>query len=888
MTSSNKAFLEGSLDSSNSGILSQENDDWSKTFDLDANFDPDVFAAIPDDFFGDAGLNLDGTDTATQNASLATADQAPGTSNLPAGSPESGDLEALLREPVAVESEFAQPAPFQQPAPSHQPAPFPQPAPSHQPAPSYQPTPSCAQVPPYYPPVPPYQQGGFYQQGFSHLQAPPYPQAPPYEPTSAYPDPNLVFQPRPPYGRKFMAPYGGEFLQQQAPYGGEILQRQAPSMNTLNSAAPQFAPYPGHGTGNPQYVPPMTNAFQPSLPVSGPPNLQMPVSRPPNAMQVAASRNSSRRPSSEDSSSTSHQNDRVEEVSFDRKLKKKNDRRCLPSSVYIKKPPVVPSWGYVNKMPLFSYTAECQWNHGLLFSREELAYYTQNCPRELTIWLQHYPAQCNQRLDESDKTCRWKDCPATENTMKAGWFRVVFDEFAKLTKSGKKDPFKVAGAMHLWCFEQCFDPLPHLEKGLVLPDERNFSKETKNPAKLTRDTDTYIIDRALNRWKERQKENPSTKFPRPHEESLSFALVNYHLKHESVTRQRQRARRNEGRPEEERNTSDYHKGDLSFYVRREKLRKDKVARKDKAGKNKVGKNKAGKDNCNKQGQQKNVSPAQHEAFARANIDDAANLQPVADCIQVSPLADNSTLPAPDVNNPGMNFNISNPAPNCNAGGGLPTAPQSIGNSRENITVADGPAPRERARSLISNEDLYSASPKSQYAPKGQEAASKNRKRSDGNGELSSLASAQFSASLSPKLPQTPKTASKKRTRSRTSSELGGSSSPKRQCVREEAGEVQQSGPAAPTQGDNSSELGSLDNAQLCASVSPKLRQTQDAAPKKRTRSQASSVDSLFGEEPGEEHGAERRRSHGEKGDGERQAEGVTGRRRSARSLSKEA
>ncbi|KAF4342229.1 hypothetical protein FBEOM_3811 [Fusarium beomiforme] len=210
-----------------------------------------------------------------------------------------------------------------------------------------------------------------------------------------------------------------------------------------------------------------------------------------------------------------------------------------------------------------------QWTPKFKLSAECLKDYIQNCPRDLTIWLQHNPAQAKHRTIDADMKCRYEGCPIKSQTIRHGWFRVAFDEFPDATSRGKKDPFKMAGAMHLWCLEQCIDPAALLKTGMMQPDTRELDWEEANPMAITRDTDTFIVDKTITPWLvQRQGRLIQVPFAR-HEDSLSYALCVHHRDNETCARQRTRDTRNENKPEEFKKTLEYHLGRLDWWAERE-------------------------------------------------------------------------------------------------------------------------------------------------------------------------------------------------------------------------------------------------------------------------------------------------------------------------------
>ncbi|KAF5026663.1 hypothetical protein F66182_1247 [Fusarium sp. NRRL 66182] len=226
----------------------------------------------------------------------------------------------------------------------------------------------------------------------------------------------------------------------------------------------------------------------------------------------------------------------------------------------------------------FSYTTKGQWVDDILFSAEMLRDYVRSRHQRIKIWLQNVPAQVKSRLDHGDKTCRYLDCPAPNRTMLMGWHRVAFDEFPDLTSDGTKDPFKVAGSMHLWCLERCIDPVELFNLKILVPDDRALPGEPKNPMRIDRDPDQEIIAGAIEPWiKIRRRRGGPPEIPcRKHEDSLTYALVKHHLNVQVAARQRSRDKRNNRFSVEGRKTMDIHLGRLDFFYEKDALSKKKT------------------------------------------------------------------------------------------------------------------------------------------------------------------------------------------------------------------------------------------------------------------------------------------------------------------------
>ncbi|KAI8678865.1 hypothetical protein NCS55_00609000 [Fusarium keratoplasticum] len=257
-------------------------------------------------------------------------------------------------------------------------------------------------------------------------------------------------------------------------------------------------------------------------------------------------------------------------VQNNRTLKLKGDITCDPSFVYTDPLPLVENWKKRDGGgPHFEYTPLGQWVDHLELSAAELRHYLEHCPRDVNIFVQQPPAQANSRQQECDRRCRYAQCPVDSKIIRPGFLRVVFDEYHERTSDGRKDPFKVAGCMHLWCFEQCVDPYEFWRKRKLFPDDRHLPKEQKNLMAINRDTDRAIVNRAFLPWMSIQGNLPGLpEIPRDHQDSLTYTLVKHHLENQVTARQTCRDKRNRARAEEDRNTLDVHMGDLSVYARR--------------------------------------------------------------------------------------------------------------------------------------------------------------------------------------------------------------------------------------------------------------------------------------------------------------------------------
>jgi hypothetical protein len=276
--------------------------------------------------------------------------------------------------------------------------------------------------------------------------------------------------------------------------------------------------------------------------------------------------------------------------------RRKADANNDPSSIY-RKPTGLGPWGPrtgPHRTHLFQYyQTYAELRHDTTFTREDIVAFMKgagntNPGRKLTLWIQHAPAQINNRYanGSSSSKCRYKNCPGTSRTILKGFFRVAFDEFSDQTGS-YLDPMHNAFYMHLHCFESLFDLGYLIHHGAatknfqILPDVRQFPFEERNPAALNRDF--FAVYEAYNQWVQAQKAradalhtanlttpsawydglNPIPNQILPHTQRLGFALTEAHLAHQNQNRATVRERRGGA-------NIGIHKGDLELY---ERLRK---------------------------------------------------------------------------------------------------------------------------------------------------------------------------------------------------------------------------------------------------------------------------------------------------------------------------
>ncbi|OPB39025.1 hypothetical protein A0O28_0047300 [Trichoderma guizhouense] len=254
-------------------------------------------------------------------------------------------------------------------------------------------------------------------------------------------------------------------------------------------------------------------------------------------------------------------------ISLNRAAKKRGDPSCDPSLCYASDSTKIAPWGSLswNGQHLFSYTSKGQWLRDRCFTKQQFREYADNCGKDTVFWIQQAPTQCNHRLEPEDRICRWANCPVANRTITAGWLRVAFDEFPHLTSSGVRDPLKCAGSVHLWCFEQIFNPLEFHMSGRLRPEDRQFPFEDKSVVTLEKLTDAGIIREAYQPWFEQRMFSPYQQ-PREYRDTLSYRLTKYHIENQTAARQKARSKRNVTKSEGERRTIDVHMGDLKMFV----------------------------------------------------------------------------------------------------------------------------------------------------------------------------------------------------------------------------------------------------------------------------------------------------------------------------------
>lgn len=266
-----------------------------------------------------------------------------------------------------------------------------------------------------------------------------------------------------------------------------------------------------------------------------------------------------------------------------RQSKNQQPHLCDPRLFYrtLPKPPL----GFGNERGIglhqFRYSSDVQLADDLKYSAEDIAKFLKGRDGQITCKLrvQATPSQVTHRLAKEDRRCRWKDCPIPSRNIASGWYRVAFDEFPRWTDNGLLDPYHMAGVMHLWCFEQCFDLVDLSTTGRLVAEDRTLDREEKNLMSLTRDSDHAMIKNTYFPWfmKRREKDVPHTGpwKPRPHKDSLSYVLTRHHLDHQTKARHTSRNNRRAKKAkthgygaviEPDGGTIDVHQGDLRVYA----------------------------------------------------------------------------------------------------------------------------------------------------------------------------------------------------------------------------------------------------------------------------------------------------------------------------------
>jgi len=100
----------------------------------------------------------------------------------------------------------------------------------------------------------------------------------------------------------------------------------------------------------------------------------------------------------------------------------------------------------------------------------------------LTLWIQKAPADSAARYNAKNSSCcRFANCPARDNnnwTITIGHMRVALDE-QWATYGESRDPFSVAGFVHLYCLERFLDFADICKRFDVRSDDRDMPQEPR-------------------------------------------------------------------------------------------------------------------------------------------------------------------------------------------------------------------------------------------------------------------------------------------------------------------------------------------------------------------------------------------------------------------------
>lgn len=260
----------------------------------------------------------------------------------------------------------------------------------------------------------------------------------------------------------------------------------------------------------------------------------------------------------------------ITKVDNGRRKRKRGEQPSNADMVYHNNPEIpplmpLPSWGGEPNGPaLFQYNDHQELKFHIAYSASQIRQFIEENPRKPKLWIQQSPPQAKDRLKGVRNKCCWECCPAKDRVIETGWLRVGFYEFPKETRDdGLRDPLKPTTQMHLYCYEQCFDPVVDWQAGRLEPDDFVFSRETKQLTSLNKNSDKNIVVETFVPW---FKYKSITNQPRPYEQTLSYALNRHHLDHQTSARQTKRDKGNENKRAGDKKTIDIHVGNLLFYI----------------------------------------------------------------------------------------------------------------------------------------------------------------------------------------------------------------------------------------------------------------------------------------------------------------------------------
>lgn len=156
---------------------------------------------------------------------------------------------------------------------------------------------------------------------------------------------------------------------------------------------------------------------------------------------------------------------------------------------------------------IFTYTKHGELNPGNLFTAAEIQHYLWRHPLHegshdrrsspLTLRIHRNPPASSDRYpaNHGSHRCRFRECPANNNTIDKGQFIVMFDELSAIYPN--HDPYLTAGYVHLYCLERFLD-FPDICATLnVQTEKRRLGRETKNlmrldPEQVEEEADSFI------------------------------------------------------------------------------------------------------------------------------------------------------------------------------------------------------------------------------------------------------------------------------------------------------------------------------------------------------------------------------------------------------------
>lgn len=240
------------------------------------------------------------------------------------------------------------------------------------------------------------------------------------------------------------------------------------------------------------------------------------------------------------------------------------DSECLGLNVYGTNYDCPSDWELPDGLGRILYNNHGCMPDGTSLSARQIRAYIDSNPRSLRLMVANAPSQAIHRI--MAKECIWECCPNSKRNLRQGFHQIIFDEYPEQTDLGERDPFRIAGRMHLWCYEQCFDIVEDFKAGIVKAETRRLRREEKNAMALDRDCNSAVMRETYEPWFKYHIEhsNGPLSCPRPFEQSLAHALTMHHLLNQANQRQKVRDKRNSlfVGPKK---SLDVHRGNLLLY-----------------------------------------------------------------------------------------------------------------------------------------------------------------------------------------------------------------------------------------------------------------------------------------------------------------------------------